>query len=131
MADEILTQVALAKYYSFQYMVLTGVGPIYDECKWPAVQKKVKRGVTPFLDPRWREHSFAEGEIMDAVKLCWEYDSKKRITAAELVRKLRVSVQRNRELLQQGLTNLPSNLPQNNNAIKTVQTDSRNNNSTG
>lgn len=87
--------------------MLTGVYPIYEVCMDRQAGQAIKAGKLPYIDPRWRDHSFAESELIDAIQLCWERHPEKRISAADLVRKLRVSVQKNRELLAQGLERLP------------------------
>ena len=52
-------------------------------------------GETAFIDPRFRDRSFAESKLVDIIPLCWKYDPDDRIDIFELVRLLREAVKEN------------------------------------
>lgn len=80
---------------------------MYDICSDDKAGKKIRDGGRPFIDPRWMDHSFAEAELVKAIDDCWHRHPENRVSAAELVIKLRKSVRKNRELLAMGLEKLP------------------------
>lgn len=55
----------------------------------------VKQGEKPKLDTRWKEHSFAEGKILELLERCFEYDPDKRINMFETVEFLERAVEEN------------------------------------
>ena len=79
-----------------QYTLLTGVYPMYNECKDSRVRARIKEGEIPYIDPRWTEKSFAEGELARITALCFAYDPKDRPSMSELVRQLRIAVAQNK-----------------------------------
>jgi len=81
---------------SDQYVLLTGVYPIYDECHESNVKKYIKEGIIPWIDPRWAENSFAEAELSKVIKDCWAYEPKDRPSIGELVVRLRKAEEENR-----------------------------------
>jgi serine/threonine protein kinase len=74
------------------YSVLTGLLPFYDVNSSSEVKKKLKKGKTPDIDPRYRHRSVAEGKLVEAIERCWEYDPEKRIDIFGLVQILREGV---------------------------------------
>lgn len=78
------------------YSTLTGLSPFYDTCyHTKEVQERVKKGDKPYIDPRWRTNSFAEGKIVELIERCFEYDPEDRIDIFEAVRFLRDAVEEN------------------------------------
>lgn len=71
------------------YAVLTGVNPFYDVEHSSEVQRKVRHGETPFIDPRWRMRSYAEGQIVSIMELCWKFNPDERVDIYEIVKRLR------------------------------------------
>jgi len=69
--------------YSFGnniYALLTGLYPFYEidgehEAK---VQEKVKNGERPYVDPRYRNRSYAEGTLVEVMEACWAYNPDQR-----------------------------------------------------
>ena len=80
-----------------QYTLLTGVYPIYDECHESKVKHYIKHGEKPFIDPRWAENSFAEGELAKIIDSCWSYNPNDRPSVGELVLQLRKAVEENKK----------------------------------
>jgi serine/threonine protein kinase len=80
------------------YNLLTGLKTYYDECDEGrhAVPKKVIRGVQYTIDDRWRNHSFAERILVQAIEECSVYDPRKRITMESLLELLGNAVKQNR-----------------------------------
>jgi hypothetical protein len=69
--------------YSFGnniYALLTGLYPFYDldYSHEDKLQKKIKKGKKPFIDPRYRTRSYAEGKLVDVMELCWAYHAEER-----------------------------------------------------
>jgi serine/threonine protein kinase len=78
------------------YSTLTGLSPFYESCYHTSeVQEKVKKGEKPYIDPRWRNNSFAEGRIVELIERCFEYKPEDRIDIFEAVRFLRDAVAEN------------------------------------
>jgi len=75
--------------------VLTGVYPYYESLRSKEVQERVKKGEKPYVDPRWRTRSFAEGKLVELIDRCFEYDPDKRIDIFETVQFLRAAVAEN------------------------------------
>lgn len=72
-----------------QYAVLTGLPPFYDECRSARIGDYTGQGKRSFLDPRWGDRSYAEGELAKLVRRCWEQNPEDRIRAGALVTALR------------------------------------------
>jgi serine/threonine protein kinase len=77
------------------YSMMTGMYPFYHECSSKAVQKRVKKKETPFIDPRWRKHSFAEAALVKVIRQCWAYRPADRIDIGSMVLQLREAVEEN------------------------------------
>jgi hypothetical protein len=78
------------------YSMMTGMFPFYHECTSKAVQKRVKKKETPFIDPRWRKHSFAEAALVKVMQQGWAYHADDRIDISSMVLQLREAVEENR-----------------------------------
>jgi serine/threonine protein kinase len=76
------------------YATLTGLSPFYTSKSKEAVER-VKRGEKPYIDPRWRNHSFAEGKIVELIERCYPFKAEDRIDIFQAVRFLRNAVQEN------------------------------------
>jgi len=78
------------------YAILTGLYPFYElKVSTMDVQAKVIAGDHPYIDPRWRNHSFAEGKIVELIDRCQKYKADDRIDSAEAVTFLRAAVEEN------------------------------------
>jgi hypothetical protein len=71
--------------------------PFYEECNYDAIQQRIIQRETAYIDPRWRNHSFAEGLLVDIMEKCWEYDPNDRIEIGQLVLLLRQAVAENEQ----------------------------------
>jgi hypothetical protein len=67
----------------------------YEECDYEIIQRRIIGRETPYIDPRWRNHSFAEGLLVDIMEKCWEYNPDDRIEIGQLVLLLRQAVAEN------------------------------------
>ena len=85
------------------YALLTGLYPFYDGDS-NRVKKLVKKGETAFIDPRYKERSFAEKSLAELIPRCWKYNPDDRITIFELVDELRSAAQENRRRQKLQLT---------------------------
>mmetsp|Transcript_33587 Transcript_33587/g.38258 ORF Transcript_33587/g.38258 Transcript_33587/m.38258 type:complete len:486 (+) Transcript_33587:68-1525(+) len=59
--------------YSFGnniYTLLTGLWPYYDDSH--VAKKKVKKGIIPFIDPRYEKRSYEEYQLVKIMKECWK-----------------------------------------------------------
>lgn len=77
------------------YATLTGVYPYYDVLEMKAVKEKIKKGEKPFIDPRWRERSFAENKLVELIEKCYQYNPDDRVDIFEMVKFLRSAVEEN------------------------------------
>jgi serine/threonine protein kinase len=71
------------------YALLTGVSPFYKDLVVEEVQQKVVNGEKPYIDPRYRSRSFAEGQLIEIMELCWTFDPDGRPDIFEIARRLR------------------------------------------
>ena len=56
-------------------------------------QEMVKNGTTAYIDPRFKERSFAESKLAEIISQCWIYDPLQRIDIFQLVNFLYNAVQ--------------------------------------
>lgn len=91
-----LTHLTLC-YASHQYALLTGMSPMYDTCKTDAVQRKIVRGESILIHPKWSEKSFAEAQLAEIIQHCFAYKAADRPSIGELVTLLRAAVEENRK----------------------------------
>ena len=71
--------------------------PFYEEKHDRDVQEKIKANVTAFIDPRYKDRSFAEAKLVDLIRLCWVSDPDQRIDIFQLAKLLRTAVKMNSE----------------------------------
>lgn len=81
---------------SHQLLIYLLVYPFY-ELKEKEVANLVKKGKLPYIDPRYKEKSFAEAKLIKIMVKCWTYERKNRIDIFQLVDLLRVAVEENRQ----------------------------------
>ncbi|KAG7337705.1 serine/threonine kinase [Nitzschia inconspicua] len=75
------------------YVMLTGLWNFYDNDNDDEVQKLVIDGKRAFVDPRWKDRSYIESQLVDVMERCWEHDPNKRIdifTVVQLLREIAV-----------------------------------------
>jgi serine/threonine protein kinase len=73
------------------YVLLTGLWPYYSEPEFDervVATRKVKFGVRPYLDERYRHRSLVERRLVEIMEECWEIDFEKRVPIFEVVRQL-------------------------------------------
>jgi hypothetical protein len=78
--------------YSFGnniYALLTGLWVFYDNTNDDEVQKLVVDGKRAQLDPRWKQRSFIENNLVELMEQCWEHDPKKRPDIFTVIQQLR------------------------------------------
>ena len=75
-----------------QYALLTGMFVFYDECQSKDVRARVKRGETPYVDPRWRTRSSGENALVEIMEQCWARNPQDRPSIGDLVLQLREAV---------------------------------------
>jgi len=78
---------------NMMYGLLTGLGVFYDVEKDKVIQKRILKGETPYIDPRYRTRSFAEGRLVDIMERCWAFKQNDRADIFEVVRHLRDTLQ--------------------------------------
>lgn len=61
-------------------------------------QKKLIDGETSFIDPRYKERSYAESQLVKVLEQCWQYNPEDRPSIFELVDQLRKAVSENLRL---------------------------------
>lgn len=69
----------------------------YDEKDDDVIQKKLIDGKLPFVDPRYKNRSFAEKKLVELMEKCWIYNPDERISSFEAVEFLRDAVKDNKE----------------------------------
>ncbi len=86
--------------YSFgnnMYSVLTGLYPFYDEESIGIAQNRVKKGLKPYIDPHYKDKSYAEAKLAEIIDRCYAYKPEDRPSIFEIVEFLREAL---RELRQ-------------------------------
>jgi serine/threonine protein kinase len=70
------------------YVFLTSLWPYYSEPEFDerAVARKVKFGIRPDLDERYRHRSLVERRLVKIMEECWDIDFEKRPSIFEVVR---------------------------------------------
>mmetsp|Transcript_32250 Transcript_32250/g.94946 ORF Transcript_32250/g.94946 Transcript_32250/m.94946 type:complete len:622 (-) Transcript_32250:116-1981(-) len=77
------------------YGLLTGLWPHYFDNS-EAAQLKVMKGKMPYIDKRWKDNSFAEGQLVRAIEMCLHLDPDDRSDIFAIVNFLRDAVDENR-----------------------------------
>ena len=93
------------------YALLTGLKPHYTIDSKSKFRRLLEKGETAFLDPRFRDRSFAESKLLDIIPLCWEHNPADRVDIFELVQLLREAVQENDASLAPLSDVIPHGLP--------------------
>jgi hypothetical protein len=68
---------------------LTGLWVFYDNTNDDEVQKLVVDGKRAQLDPRWKQRSFIDNNLVELMEQCWEHDPKKRPDIFTVIQQLR------------------------------------------
>uniref|UniRef100_A0A7S4IJ44 Protein kinase domain-containing protein n=2 Tax=Odontella aurita TaxID=265563 RepID=A0A7S4IJ44_9STRA len=76
------------------YGILTGLHPFYFTRQEEAERRLIKGG-RPFIDERWRKHSFAERKLIEAIERCWIHDPEERADVFWVVKFLKEAVGEN------------------------------------
>lgn len=85
------------------YALLTGLYPFYDLLHTSEVQHVVKHDERrPYIDPRYRERSYAEQQMAEIMESCWIYEPDERPDIFEIVKRLRHAVAENERLIANG-----------------------------
>jgi hypothetical protein len=72
------------------YALLTGLWIFYDhDGNDDEVQKRIAGGERAFVDPRWKERSYIESQLVEVMEQCWEQDPTKRLDIFAVVTLLR------------------------------------------
>ena len=71
-------------------MLLTDLWPFYDmgDNDEP-IQRKIKLGIIPFVDPRYRNRSIAEAKFVEIIESCWNFNPRHRPAIETVAQKLR------------------------------------------
>jgi hypothetical protein len=75
------------------YSLLTGLWVFFDEPNTSQIQKRIKNGETAYIDPRFKDLSFEEAKLVEAIEWCHQYHPDDRPTAFLLVSFLREAVE--------------------------------------
>ena len=81
------------------YSVLTGLYPFYDEESTKIAQNRVKKGVKPYIDPHYKDKSYAEAKLAEIIDRCYAFKPEDRPSIFEIVEFLREAL---REVRQGG-----------------------------
>lgn len=74
-------------------LLCNAVSPFYDTA-YSEVAKKVAANQTAFIDPRYKDRSFADAKLAEIIPMCWSYDPNDRIDIFRLVELLRTAVKK-------------------------------------
>jgi hypothetical protein len=69
----------------------------YDTDDDDVIQTKLIDGELPYVDPRYKDRSYAEKMLVELMEKCWIYDPDERISSFEAVEFLRKAVRDNKE----------------------------------
>ena len=75
------------------YSLLTGLWVFYDEDDYSEVQKRVKKGEKPYIDPRYTEKSLADAKLVEIIDRCFAFRPEDRPSIFEVVEFLRDAIQ--------------------------------------
>eukprot|EP00550_Attheya_septentrionalis_P002966 CAMPEP_0198300278 /NCGR_PEP_ID=MMETSP1449-20131203/47555_1 /TAXON_ID=420275 /ORGANISM="Attheya septentrionalis, Strain CCMP2084" /LENGTH=565 /DNA_ID=CAMNT_0044002045 /DNA_START=100 /DNA_END=1793 /DNA_ORIENTATION=- len=81
------------------YSILTGLWVYYDTRDDDAVHEKSISGELPYIDPRYRTRSYAEGKLVEVIELCWTYDPAERADIFKIVAFLREANEHHKKLI--------------------------------
>eukprot|EP00978_Attheya_sp_CCMP212_P012268 scaffold30482_cov53-Attheya_sp.AAC.6 len=81
------------------YSILTGLWVYYDTKDDDAVHEKSISGELPYIDPRYRTRSYAEGKLVEAIELCWPYEPAERADIFKIVAFLREANEHHKKLI--------------------------------
>ncbi|KAL7544377.1 hypothetical protein ACHAWF_007762, partial [Thalassiosira exigua] len=84
------------------FTMLTGLWNFYDQDDDGVTQKDLIGGKRAYIDPRYRERSFAEGKLVELMELCWKPDPDERISMFGAVEFLREAVRENEARKKRG-----------------------------
>lgn len=75
------------------YALLTGLYPFYefDGDDEEEVQKKIKNGEKPFVDPRYKTRSYAEGKFVEVMEACWAFNPDDRPDLQSVITQLKAA----------------------------------------
>ena len=74
------------------YSILTGLWVFFDEPHTAGIQRRIKNGETAYIDPRFKERSFQEAKLVEAIEWCHKFNPDDRPTVFELVAFLRQAI---------------------------------------
>jgi len=75
------------------YSLLTGLWVFYDEPHTSGIQRRIKKGETAYINPQFKERSFQEAKLVEAIEWCHKFNPDDRPTVFELVAFLRQAIE--------------------------------------
>lgn len=75
------------------YSILTGLWVFFDEPHTSKIQERIKNGETAYIDTRFKDRSFEEAKLVEAIEWCHQYHPEDRPSAFLLVSFLREAVE--------------------------------------
>ncbi len=75
------------------YTLLTGLWPFYEYSRYTTINTKVKAGERPYVDPRYRTHSYVERRLVEIMERMWHQTPEMRPEIFEVVAFLRETKQ--------------------------------------
>lgn len=80
------------------YALLTGLWVFYENEDDEVVRGKLVDGETAFIDDRYQNRSYAEGKLVELIKLTWKYNPSHRIDIFDAVDFLKNALQENKRM---------------------------------
>jgi len=71
------------------YSLLTGLWVFYDEDSDDKVQKRLRKGEKPHIDPRYKERSLGEAKLAEIIDQCHSFKPENRPSIFQVVKFLR------------------------------------------
>jgi hypothetical protein len=104
----------LLPFFSWlKYSVLTGTTTFPTVAKERDATNMIAYGELSFLDPRWKEKSYGEGQLAEIIPRCWALNPKERPSIGEVVIFLRNAIEKHVEweTRQKRLHRQPKRIP--------------------
>jgi len=80
------------------FSLLTGLWVYPDDEDMEIMKNKILNGNLTYIDPRYKNHSFAEGKLVEIVQQIWKMNPKERPSIFDVVQFLREAVAINKRI---------------------------------
>ena len=72
-------------YGNTLYGLLTGLYIFYDTDSDKEMRERLRNGILPAIDPRYRTRSYIEGRLVQIIEQCWSFSPARRPSASQIL----------------------------------------------